>query len=122
MIVDGEDAYRGVARSRHVMLQLRADSMPVGQGAEHFEPRPDAARCGLRISVRHCRRYAQVYLGPGSRFTPDLELRAELFRPLPHSDQAKVARLSACIQYRRADPLSIVTDSDVQRLVVVGHF
>src|SRR5678815_4510728 len=94
--------------------------MLLSGGTDAGEPRPDAARRSLRPSIRHIRRHPQVYFRTVSRRAPYFEVRAELLRSLPHSDEAKVPRPPP-IENGGVDPSSIVANPDVQRSLAVDH-
>src|SRR5262249_24989943 len=90
--------------------------------------RPEKVQPGIAVTsvsgtdVRHLRRYAQVYLGAGSRLAPDVELRAKLLGAFAHTRQAKMARSATGVEQRRRNSLAIITDADLQPGVRVGEF
>src|ERR1700675_5012308 len=67
------------------------------------------------------RRNPQIYFRTRHGLAPNLKMSSELLRPFPHSDKAKVPGCPPSLQNGRADPSSIVTDSNVQGRFVIGH-
>src|SRR5208283_4013485 len=76
--------------------------------------KPEAATRRGRL-VSHRPRNTQLYLGPSSEFTPDLQLRSDLLGSLPHSRQAPVPRTSAAFQDAWVNALAIVAETQTQQ-------
>ena len=90
--------------------------------AERGEPRPGAARSALWASVRHSCRHSQIHLRARAGATPYFYLSSELLRSLPHTDETKVPRPAARVEYGCAHSLPIVPDSHVESALTIGDF
>src|SRR5208337_3677112 len=83
--------------------------------------KPEAA-AGSGCLVSNGPRNTQLYLGPGSEFTPDLQRRSDLFGSLAHSRQAPVPGTSAAFQDPRVNALAIVAEAQTQQRVAIRDF
>ena len=64
---------------------------------------------------------AQLYLRAGSEFTPDRQLRSDLFGALADSWQAPMPGTSAVFNHDWVNALSIVAEAQTQRFAI-GDF